>query len=186
MKKLLPGYLIPALLLSPGLAFAHAGETGGWLQGVMHPFTGADHLFAMIAVGLWAMQMGGRGVWLVPGTFVCAMVLGGLLGMAALPLPCVEGGILASLLVLGAFIFSAFRLPVLTSMALAGFFALFHGHAHGSEMPVNTSGLGYALGFIFSTAMLHLAGIAMAKLLSKTGVRLTGAVLFGGALCLFA
>lgn len=186
MKYLLTRYLISVLfLLAPGAVFAHgAGEAGGLLHGVIHPFTGADHLLAMIAVGLWAAQLGGRAVWLVPATFVCAMTAGGLLGMAAMPL--VEAGVLASLLVLGALIFGAIRLPLIICLPLIGFFALFHGYAHGAEMPADASFLNYAAGFIFSTAVLHLTGIVMANMLAKTGMRLAGIALFGVSLWLVA
>jgi len=179
-----------AVLLLPTSAFAHVGtgETGGWMHGMLHPLMGIGHLCAMIAVGLWATQMGGRSVWLVPLTFVSIMALGGLLGMAAIPLPFVEGGILMSLLVLGVLIAAAVRLPLLASTAIVGIFAVFHGYAHGAEMPHNTSGLGYAVGFILATATLHATGIGMALGLHKMDrpqwLRFTGAsiALFGGTL----
>lgn len=181
-------FIFLLLLLAPGLAFAHTGigAASGWADGLRHPFLGLDHLCAMIAVGLWAMQLGGRARWLAPATFVCVMAAGGWLGMAAIPLPFVEGGILASLLVLGALIAAAIRLPILASMALVGFFALFHGYAHGAEMPHSNSGLSYAFGFMLSTSALHLVGIIIASSLDRAGfphwLRLAGAALFGGAL----
>lgn len=189
-------FIFLLLLLMPGLAFAHTGigAASGWAHGLRHPFLGLDHLFAMIAVGLWAMQLGGRARWLAPTTFVCVMAAGGGLGMAAIPLPPIveggiEGGILASLLVLGVLIAAAIRLPLAASMALVGFFALFHGYAHGAEMPHSNSGLSYALGFMLSTAALHLAGIIIASSFDRAGrshwLQLAGAsiALFGGALC---
>lgn len=183
--------LLSLLILAPNLAHAHAGigAASGWVYGMLHPFTGLDHLTAMIAVGLWATQMGGRAVWLAPLTFISVMALGGLLGMNAIELPFIEGGILASMLVLGVLIAAAIRLPLIASLALVGFFALFHGYAHGAEMPLNASGMSYALGFMLSTAALHLTGVGMATLLAKTGrahwLRSAGAsiALFGGALC---
>ncbi len=183
-------FVLITALLAPGLAFAHVGigEASGWAHGVFHPFMGLDHLCAMIAVGLWATQLGGRALWLTPLTFVCVMALGGLLGMAAIPLPFVEGGILMSLLVLGVLIAAAIRLPLIACLALVGLFALFHGYAHGAEMPHSASGLGYATGFVLATAALHLTGIGMATMFAKTGraqwLRLAGAsiALFGGAL----
>ncbi len=187
IRKVIPSLLI----LVPNFAFAHTGigQAAGWAHGMLHPFTGLDHLCAMIAVGLWAQQLGGRAVWLVPLTFVSVMASGGLLGMNAIELPFIEGGILASMLVLGVLIAAAIRLPLIASLTLVGFFALFHGYAHGAEMPRGASGLSYALSFMLSTAALHLTGIGMATLLAKTGrvqwLRLAGAsiVLTGGALC---
>ena len=186
--------LFPFLLVFvPGIAHAHVGmgEAGGCVHGMLHPFLGLDHLCAMVAVGLWAAQMGGRALWLAPLTFVGVMALGGFTGMAAIALPPIveggiEGGILASLLVLGVLIAAAVRLPLAASLALVGLFALFHGYAHGAEMPHSASGLSYALGFMLTTAALHGVGIGMATLLAKTGrlhyLRLAGVALFGGAL----
>ena len=180
------------LVFVPDTAHAHVGMgVESWAHGMLHPFLGLDHLCAMVAVGLWAAQMGGRALWLAPLTFVGVMALGGLSGMAAIALPPIveggiEGGILMSLLVLGVLIAAAIRLPLTVSLALVGFFALFHGYAHGAEMPRSVSGLNYALGFMLSTAVLHGVGIGMAMLLAKhvQWLRLAGAsiALFGGAL----
>ncbi|MDD4927883.1 MAG: HupE/UreJ family protein [Gallionella sp.] len=186
--RLMLKILLSLLVLAPNLAQAHAGigEAVGWVHGMLHPFTGLDHLCAMIAVGLWARQMGG--LWLAPLTFIFVMALGGLLGMKAIPLPFVEGGILASMLVPGVLIAAAIRPPLSVSLTLVGFFALFHGYAHGAEMPYSASGFTYMSGFMLSTAALHLTGVGMATLLAKTGrvqwFRLAGAsiALFGGAL----
>ncbi|MDP1594334.1 MAG: HupE/UreJ family protein [Gallionella sp.] len=184
-------FIYSLFLFVPNIAHAHVGtgEAVGWAHGMLHPFIGLDHLCAMVAVGMWAAQTGGRALWSAPLTFLGVLALGGLLGMAALP-PVVEGGIeggiLASLLVLGVLIAAAVRLPLAASLALVGLFALFHGYAHGGEMPHSTSGLSYALGFMLSTAALHGVGIGMATLLAKTGrlhyLRLAGVALFGGAL----
>ena len=159
-----------ALTLSmPSLAHAHPGlgSTGGFSHGLAHPLLGLDHLCAMVAVGLWAAQLGGRARWLVPLAFVGVMALGGMLGMAAISIPFAEHGILASVLVLGALIAAAVRLPVGASAAIVGAFALFHGHAHGAEMPENTSGLLYALGFIVATTGLHLGGTGLGSLAQR-------------------
>ena len=155
----------------PSLAHAHVGvgEASGWMHGLVHPFSGPDHLCAMIAVGLWAAQMGGRAVWRVPLTFVSVMALGGLLGMADIPVPFVETGIVMSLLVLGVLIAAAVRLPLLASTVIVGVFAIFHGYAHGAEMPQSASGLGYALGFMLATASLHGVGIALALFVNSMG-----------------
>lgn len=167
----------------PSLARAHiiAGEIPGFLQGLLHPLSGLDHICAMIAVGLWAAQMGGRAVWRVPLTFVGVMSLGGMLGVAAVPIPCVEGGIVMSLLVLGVLIAAAVRLPLAASAATVGVFALFHGYAHGAEMPLAASGMEYAAGFVLATALLHSSGIALGLLAKSHGraqwLRLAGAAI---------
>jgi urease accessory protein len=152
---------LTAITLAPRLAFAHTGvgEPSGFWNGVAHPVTGLDHICAMFAVGLWAAQRGGRAIWIVPLAFVTVMALGGLLGMAAISLPMVEQGIAASVLVLGVLIAAAVRLPLLAGAILVGVFALFHGHAHGAEMPSTASGLEYGLGFTAATASLHFCGI---------------------------
>ena len=173
----------------PSLAHAHAvsGEASGLLHGLAHPIGGLDHVCAMIGVGLWAAQMGsanGRAVWLAPLTFVTVMALGGVLGMAAIPLAYTEQGIVMSLLVLGVLIAAAVRLPLLASSAIVGVFALCHGYAHGAEMPQDASGLAYAAGFMLATAMLHASGIATALFARSKGrtqwLRIAGAAI---ALC---
>ena len=177
----------------PSLAYAHAGigHASGLAHGFAHPIGGLDHVCAMLAVGVWAAQMGGRAAWLVPLTFVTVMALGGALGMAAVPLAYTEQGIVMSLLVLGVLITVAVRLPLAVSAAVVGVFALCHGYAHGAEMPQDASGLAYAAGFILSTALLHASGIGIALLAGKTGraewLRLAGVAitLCGGGL-LFA
>lgn len=156
-------------LALPSFAHAHAGagEASGWMHGLSHPFSGLDHVCAMIAVGLWAAQMGGRALWRVPLAFVSVMILGGLLGMAAIPVPFIEAGIGMSLLVLGVLIAAAVRLPLPVSIAIVGVFALFHGYAHGAEMPQSISGLGYAAGFMLATALLHASGMGTALFLKR-------------------
>jgi len=178
--------VVPALFFS-SLACAHVGvgEHHGFLSGLSHPFSGFDHLAAMIAVGLWGAQLGGRAVWLVPLSFVSVMAISGLLAMSDSPIPFIEGGITLSLLILGVLIATAIRLPVIASAAIVGLFAVFHGYAHAAEMPQNASALAYAAGFISATVLLHLSGIAMAVLARKHShaqwVRFAGAavVLFG-------
>ena len=148
--------------LLPSFAYAHvgAGETGGFMHGLMHPVSGLDHVCAMLAVGLWAAQMGGRSVWAVPLTFVGVMALGGALPMLGIGLPFVEQGIVLSVLLLGVLIAASVRLPLVLSSSMVGLFALWHGHAHGAEMPALSSGITYALGFMMATASLHAVGIA--------------------------
>jgi urease accessory protein len=188
--------VLSVLILSflPSLAHAHigVGVASGWAHGVLHPFLGLDHLCAMLAVGLWAKQMGGRALWSIPLTFVSVMALGGLLGMGAMSLPFIENGIFFSLIALGFLVAVAIQLPLSVSACIVGVFALFHGYAHVAEMPQSASGLFYALGFMLSTTMLNVAGILMATGLAKIGrsqwLRFIGAciAMFGGALYMVA
>jgi urease accessory protein len=147
---------------APTAAFAHpGGSAGGFFSGLAHPLGGLDHIGAMVAVGLWAAQRGGRAIWTIPLAFISVMAVGGALGMAGVSMPFVEQGIAASVLVLGLLIAAAAQLPLFASAALVALFALFHGHSHGTEMPVSALGAAYGVGFLFATAMLHGAGIAM-------------------------
>ena len=156
----------------PGIALAHtgAGQTTGFMYGFGHPIGGADHMLAMVAVGLWAAQIGGRALWIVPGTFVGVMLIGGILGFTGIPVPFVEEGILVSILILGILIVGAFKLPLAYSSMIVGLFAVFHGHAHGAEMPETLSAAWYAVGFALATAMLHLAGMGLGILMQKTNL----------------
>ncbi len=178
--------LLLAFLAVPSLAHAHtgAGASTGFLHGFGHPFGGIDHLCAMLAVGLWAAQMGGRAIWAVPLSFVSVMAAGGVLGMLGISLPLVESGILLSVLILGVLIAAAVRLPLSASIVLVGLFALFHGHAHGAEMPGTASGVPYAGGFVLATIVLHLCGLGLGIGFQKSApagfVRLAGAAI---ALC---
>ena len=139
------------------------------MHGWSPPCGALDHVCARIAVGLWAVQMGGRAVWRVPLAFVSVMLLGGLLGMAAIPVPFIEAGIVMSLLVLGVLIAAAVRLPLHVSIVMVGVFALFHGYAHGAEMPQHVAGMGYAAGFVLATVLFHASGIGLALLLKRLG-----------------
>ncbi|MCX7192800.1 MAG: HupE/UreJ family protein [Proteobacteria bacterium] len=148
------------LAATSSTALAHPGhDVSNLAAGLMHPFSGADHLLAMIAVGIWAAQAGGRKVWLLPVTFMSMLAIGA--GMATLwqSLPLVEAGIAASVLALGLFIALSLRLSVMLSVAVTALFGLLHGYAHGLELPYSASPLTYALGFLVATATLHLTGI---------------------------
>ena len=161
-----------ALVLIPSAALAHTGvgHASGFLHGFEHPLGGIDHVLAMVAVGVFAFVLSGRALWLVPMAFVGMMAVGFLLGVGGIQMPFVELGIALSSIVIGAAAAWGRPMPAAMAMALVGVFAVFHGHAHGAEMPLDSSGLGYALGFIAATALLHLAGIGAA-----TGVaRLAG------------
>ena len=145
------------------------GHTHGLANGLAHPLTRLDRICAMVAVGLWAAQRGGRAPWLVPSVFVSVMLLGGAPGMAAVSIPFVEPGIVASVLVSGVMVAAAVRLPLPVSALLVGMFALFHGYAHGAEMPGSASGLACGLGFVAATAGLHLLGIGPGLLAQRLG-----------------
>ena len=156
--------LATALVLAPSLAFAHPGlpgHTHDLATGFVHPFTGLDHVLAMVAVGLFAAQLGGRALWLVPGSFVAMMAAAGLTGMSGIPLPLTETGIALSVIALGGVIALRVSMPLAAAMAMVGFFAVFHGYAHGVETPDNASGFLFGLGFVAATALLHGVGIGL-------------------------
>lgn len=178
--------ILAVLLLIPSLAQAHpnGGAAVGFVSGVAHPLTGLDHLLAMIGVGIFAVQRGGRAIWMVPLAFISVMTLGAILGAAGLAMPFAEKGIVASVLVLGVLIAAAVRLPLVASTILVGVFALFHGHTHGAEMPATALGWLYGLGFLLTTAGLHLSGIGLGlaarKINSEKMIRYAGGAM---ALC---
>jgi urease accessory protein len=161
-----------SLALVPTLAFAHPGHDGTDLvHGLMHPLGGIDHIVAMVAVGLLAARLGGRALWLVPASFVAAMAVAGLAGMAGMALPYAETGIALSVIVLGAIVVLRLTMPVAVAMGLVAFFAIFHGYAHGIEMPETASGLAYGAGFVAATALLHGLGIALGLALPGTAFK---------------
>jgi urease accessory protein len=158
------------LLFAPGAALAHSGAAGhdhGFSYGFLHPLGGLDHLLAMIAVGLLAAHLGGRALWMVPLSFVILMAAGGAAGFAEIRLPYVELLIAASVVVLGLLVALRANIPLAAAMLIAGFFAIFHGHAHGAELPDGGSPYPYAAGFLLATTLLHLAGIALGIGLTK-------------------
>jgi urease accessory protein len=161
--------LAAAFILVPSLALAHPGHGAApdMLHGFLHPLGGLDHVLAMVAVGLFAVQLGGRALWLVPGSFVATMAAAGLLGMTGFEVPYVEIGIALSVVVLGAAIALRLTMPVAAAMALVAFFAVFHGYAHGAEMPDTASGFAYGAGFVAATAILHSAGIALGFVIGR-------------------
>lgn len=161
------GTLVATLI--PTLAFAHPGHADslGLTHGFLHPISGLDHVLAMVAVGILAAQLGGRALLAVPLAFVGMMALGGALGMAGVALPFVEAGIALSIVGLGAAIAFNLRLPLVATITAVGIFAVFHGHAHGAEMPESASGLAYGLGFAAATALLHGLGIGLGVALGR-------------------
>lgn len=166
MKTLI--ILLTACLL-PTPAFAHiVGSDGGFLSGVTHPVLGFDHLLAMISVGILSAQMGGRAIWTVPATFVTVMAAGALIGIEGIHIPGVEYGIASSVLILGIALAMEKKLPPVWAMIFVGFFAVFHGHAHGTEMPKIVTPIIYAIGFLLGTAGIHIAGVLIGIVAGKT------------------
>lgn len=162
-SSVLTGLFCYLLLIPTAEAHSFSTETTGLIQGLIHPFLGLDHLLAMIAVGIWAGQLGGKSAWLLPLSFLSAMVIGSGLGYLGIALPVVEPMIASSVLALGLIIVSAVRLSLLTAMSLIAWFALFHGAAHGLELPSNASPLLYGLGFVLATAALHYLGVGLGQ-----------------------
>jgi urease accessory protein len=158
------------LALLPAVASAHPGHDGGhdlswdFSGGFAHPVFGLDHLLAMLAVGIWAAQLGGRARWIVPATFVGVMTLGAIIGQQGVVPAGMEQMIAASLLAFGLMIAMAKRLPFSVGLGLTALFAAFHGFAHGAEIPASSNGLSYGLGFVAATILLHAAGLALGKL----------------------
>jgi urease accessory protein len=191
MRKLA---LVVAVVTAAGIRAAAAHTFGAWgagpAEGFLHPLGGLDHMLAMVAVGMWATQLGGRARWALPGTFVLAMVVGAAVALAGVTLPGVEAGILVSVLVLGLAISWGAALPLAAPLAIVAVFAVFHGHAHGLELPEAASPLGYAAGFVVATAGLHVVGIGLALLLRRfwgaDAVRSAGAAVVLGGLALVA
>lgn len=178
--------LILSIAMLPVAAGAHTGDGAhhGFVHGFFHPLGGLDHLLAMIAIGLLAAHLGGRALWLVPASFVALMAAGGVIGFSGFKLPYFEVAIALSVVVLGLLVALRANLPLAAAAAIAGGFAVFHGYAHGAELPAGGSALPYAAGFLCVTALLHLAGIALgigfAKLFASQRVVQAG----GGAMAL--
>jgi urease accessory protein len=146
---------------APALAHEQQGQAAGLLSGLLHPVSGLDHVLAMIAVGVWGAQLGAPAVWLLPVTFPMVMAAGGFLGLVGIPLPGIEVGIALSAVLLGLMVAREARPSLVVAALLVGFFAVFHGHAHGTELPAGQSGLAYSIGFVIATGGLHGAGILL-------------------------
>lgn len=160
-----------ALCLVPAAAMAHTG-TGAHidaLHGFLHPLTGLDHVLAMVAVGVFATQLGGRSLWAVPAAFVLAMTVGGAAGYYGMQMPLVEQGIAASVITMSLAVAVGVRMPTIPAMGLVAAFALFHGHAHGAEGTAAGSFAGYAVGFVVATALLHAVGVMLGLMLNRRG-----------------
>jgi urease accessory protein len=178
--------LVLAAWATPALAHVERGQAAGLLSGLSHPVSGLDHVLAMLAVGLWGAQFGSPALWLLPVAFPMTMAVGGVLGLVGLPLPGVEVGIAVSGIVLGAMVLSEARPPLPVALVLVGLFALFHGHAHGTELPAGQSGLTYSIGFVAATGCLHGVGIAIGLVhrwdWGRSFLRLAGGLIAAGGL----
>ena len=176
------GWLILLLLFSPRVLSAHTpgGETLGFISGLMHPVSGLDHVLAMIAVGLWGAQLGAPAIWLLPVTFPVVMAFGGMLALMGVRLAGIEIGIALSAVALGFVVFREIKPPLWFAAALVAAFAIFHGHAHGTELPAGANGLLYSIGFVVATGTLHACGIALGLAhrwpSGRTALRATGGV----------
>jgi urease accessory protein len=171
--------------VAAGAAQAHTGNAavGGFATGFMHPILGWDHVAAMVAVGLWGALLGQPAIWLLPVTFPLVMALGGAAGASGVPLPGIETGIAASAIVIGLAVMLAARPPLTVAAVIVAFFAIFHGHAHGTEMPLALNPLAYAAGFVIATGLLHLCGIALG-LLTRTSSGTVAVRCMGGGIAL--
>ncbi|MGL4320072.1 MAG: HupE/UreJ family protein [Paracoccaceae bacterium] len=179
-RPALAGLFAALCIASPG--FAHTGGAiGGLTSGLLHPITGLDHVVAMVAVGLWGGILGGAAVWQMPVIFPIVMAFAGALGALGVPVPGIETGIALSGVVLGVMVLFMLRPPVVVAAGLVGLFAIFHGHAHGTELPDAANPLTYAVGFVVATGALHLAGIAFGQLIKRPkgqiAVRAAGGVI---------
>jgi urease accessory protein len=164
-------------MVGPAVAHDQPGQAAGFITGLLHPVSGLDHVLAMVAVGLWGAQLGAPAIWLLPVTFPLMMAFGGFLGLVGVPLPGVEIGVATSAILLGAMVALQARPPLVLAALLVAFFAVFHGHAHGTELPPGQSGLMYSVGFVVATGALHAVGISIG-LIHRWA---TGRVLLRGA-----
>ena len=165
--RLLPALSLALFAFTAGNAFAHSegGIAGGFISGFTHPIVGWDHVVAMVAVGLWGTFLGTPAIWLLPVVFPLVMAFGAVLGILGVPVPAVEVGIAVSAVVLGLLIVFKARLPLLVAAVIVAAFAIFHGYAHGTELPEAANPAAYAIGFVIATGLLHLAGIAFGLLI---------------------
>ena len=181
------GIVFFVLMMVPAIALAHVGQgslSGGFVSGFMHPILGPDHVVAMVAVGLWGAQLGAPAIWVLPVTFPLVMAFGGVLGALGVPIPAIEIGIAVSAIVLGAMVAFSARPPLWVSMVLVGIFAIFHGYAHGAELPESANAIAFSVGFVVATGCLHALGILIGTINRwKVGSRL---LRIGGTLIAFA
>ena len=180
--------LVPAAAASlwavAASAHVQSGEAGGFVIGLQHLVSGLDHVLAMISVGLWGAQLGVPALWLLPVAFPMMMAFGGMLGLMGLPLPGVELGIAVSAMVLGALVLGGIRLSLVAAVVVVAFFAVFHGHAHGTELQAGQNAILYSLGFVIATGMLHAVGIGIGLIhrwdLGRKLLRIAGGLVLAG------
>ena len=186
-RKIYPA-LLGLIAIWPVAAWGHveSGQAGGFLSGLSHPVSGLDHVIAMVAVGLWGAQLGAPALWVLPVAFPMMMAFGGMLGLVGIPLPGVELGIAASAAMLGALVLGEVRLPLAASAVLVAFFAIFHGHAHGTELEAGQNAMLYSLGFVIATGLLHGLGIIVGLVhrwdFGRRALRAAGALILAGGL----
>jgi len=176
------GFILLALIwASPAQAHIQKGEVGGFTSGFAHPWSGWDHILAMVAVGIWGAQLGAPAIWMLPVAFPMVMAVGGFLGLIGVPLPGTEIGIAVSALLLGLMVFREQKANLTLACILVGIFGLFHGHAHGTELPPGQSGLYYSMGFVIATGTLHGLGISLGLIhrwpVGRTVLRTAGMVI---------
>ena len=176
-------YFLALTVTTPAEAHIQQGQAIGFVTGLEHPWSGLDHVLAMIAVGIWGAQLGNPALWLLPVTFPMVMSLGAMMGLLGIPLPGIEIGIAVSAILLGAMVLGEVRPKLYIAAILVGFFAIFHGHAHGTELPAGQSGLLYSMGFVIATGVLHGIGILMGTIhrwpAGKLALRGAGAFIAG-------
>ena len=191
LSQLLFYALVVVALAWPVCGWAHveSGQAGGFLSGLAHPVSGLDHVLAMVAVGLWGAQLGMPAIWVLPVAFPMMMALGGFLGLVGIPIPGVEIGIALSAVVLGALVLGQIRLPLPAAVSIVAVFAVFHGHAHGTELAPGQNALLYSLGFVVSTGLLHGVGIGIGLInrwdAGRQVLRAAGALVMAGGLYFF-
>lgn len=190
--RLLTALSVGATLIvlgTPANAHLLDASGAGWSHGFSHPFSGLDHILAMLAVGIWAAQTGRPAIWVLPVVFPLAMAVGGMIGVAGLPVPGIEAGIAASVLILGLLIAFQAKPPLTASAILVALFAVFHGHAHGTELPQAASPVLYGLGFVLATAILHLIGLSIGYVVrlpkGKLAIRIGGGGIAAAGVTLF-
>ena len=192
MRRGLALGIAAATALAPAAALAHdvRGQASGFASGFAHPISGLDHVLAMVAVGLWGAQLGRPAIWLLPVTFPLVMAFGGFLGLIGVPLPGSEAAIALSAVGLGAAVLTQARPPAAAAAALVGLFGLFHGYAHGVELPPGQGALSYSLGFVLATGLLHAAGVVVGLVhrwpWGRLGLRAAGAGVLGAGLLFLA
>ena len=182
ITRITPIVMLASLVFTmPASAHENVDAASGFISGLLHPLFGWDHVAAMVAVGLWGAFLGRPAIWILPVVFPLVMAFGGAMGVLGVPVPGIETGIAASALVLGVMVAFAVRPPIGVAAVLVGLFAIFHGHAHGTELPHAANALTYSLGFVLSTGMLHLGGIAFGYLvkwpLGQIAIKAGGAVI---------